>query len=97
MDNQIKIELIKFKCGKFGVRKTEGDSPPVFIDFEVWETFIDSGNNREPWNPRDYEGFNSYSMTELKEDAIEALNQIKQRTQELIDDAADMGEVIAVS
>ena len=97
MSDQIKIELVKFKCGMYGVRKTEGDSQPLFIDFEVWETFIDSGDDREPWNPRDYEGFDSYSMAELKEDAVEALNQIKERTKQLTDDAADMGEVIDVS
>ena len=83
-DQEPEIELVKFRCGQYGVRKTKNSSP-VFIDFEVWELYMNSGDERDPWNTRGYKGFDSFSMLKSEADAIVVLNRIKQDEQELID------------
>ena len=99
MSNQAKIELVKFRCEQYGVRKTDGgeDSSPVFIDFEVWALYMNSGDKRNPWNTRRYPGFDSFSMLESEADATVVLNQIKQEEQELIDARSDLGEVVVTN
>ena len=97
-DQEPEIELVKFRCDQYGVRKTDGgeDSSPVFIDFEVWALYMNSGDKRNPWNTRRYPGFDSFSMLKSEADAIVVLNQIKQEEQKLIDSRSDLGELVVI-